>query len=270
MSLEFRRGADAARIGITPASGEPLWTTDTHKLYVGDGVTPGGILVTGSGSGSNTGTFAILTVTNYLSIGTSTNYSHTGLIYANDDNDLHIRAPSDQTIYIDASNVIFQAGATIDSTLVVNTLENDEVGYIVFNAGLWQQDLIYVNTLSNITVTTTGTFDTVISGHVVNTGYSSTGISGTSPVTIATFDTATSSAAKYLVRIKDGSNFHLEEIVVTWDGTNIYASEYGILTNTGVLGTFSYNQAAGIVQTIFTPSSATNMTIKTAATLLPQ
>jgi hypothetical protein len=89
-------------------------------------------------------------------------------------------------------------------------------------------------------------------------------------VTIASFDTATSSAAKYLVRIKDGSNFHLVELVVTTDGTDIHASEYGILTNAGVLGTFSYASVGGVIQTKFTPTSATSMTIKTAATLIPQ
>ena len=34
---------DAARMTVTPAAGEPIWAVDTKKLYLGDGVTVGGI-----------------------------------------------------------------------------------------------------------------------------------------------------------------------------------------------------------------------------------
>ena len=43
MALKFRRGTDSGRSAITPAEGEPIYTTDTKKLYVGDGSTAGGI-----------------------------------------------------------------------------------------------------------------------------------------------------------------------------------------------------------------------------------
>ena len=45
MALRLRRGTDAERLTITPEAGEPLYTTDTKRLYVGDGTTSGGILV---------------------------------------------------------------------------------------------------------------------------------------------------------------------------------------------------------------------------------
>jgi len=44
MALRLRRGTEAERI-ITPEQGELLYVTDTKKVYVGDGATPGGILV---------------------------------------------------------------------------------------------------------------------------------------------------------------------------------------------------------------------------------
>lgn len=53
MSLQIRRGTDTERTSITPAAGEPVFTTDTKKLYIGDGTTTGGNLVTGSGEASN-------------------------------------------------------------------------------------------------------------------------------------------------------------------------------------------------------------------------
>ena len=43
MALKIRRGTEAQRSGVTFAAGEIVWTTNGHKLYVGDGVTPGGI-----------------------------------------------------------------------------------------------------------------------------------------------------------------------------------------------------------------------------------
>lgn len=42
MSLRIRRGTDAQRSGITFDQGEIIWTTDSEKLYIGDGVTQGG------------------------------------------------------------------------------------------------------------------------------------------------------------------------------------------------------------------------------------
>ena len=45
MALQIRRGTEAERQTITPAAGEPIFTTDTKKIYVGDGSTEGGIEV---------------------------------------------------------------------------------------------------------------------------------------------------------------------------------------------------------------------------------
>ena len=56
MALQFRRGTDSDRLTITPAAGEPIFTSDTKELFIGDGSTTGGVdLITtklGSISGS--------------------------------------------------------------------------------------------------------------------------------------------------------------------------------------------------------------------------
>lgn len=46
MALQLRRGSDAERIAITFAEGELVYTTDTKKIWIGDGVTAGGVNVT--------------------------------------------------------------------------------------------------------------------------------------------------------------------------------------------------------------------------------
>ena len=47
----FRRGTDADRAGVVFATGEPVWTTDTNELYIGDGSTAGGLRVATAGGG---------------------------------------------------------------------------------------------------------------------------------------------------------------------------------------------------------------------------
>ena len=49
MALKLRRGTNAGRTAITPAEGEPIFTTDTKQLYIGDGTTAGGVVVGGGG-----------------------------------------------------------------------------------------------------------------------------------------------------------------------------------------------------------------------------
>ncbi|WFZ78498.1 hypothetical protein MQM1_015 [Aeromonas phage vB_AsaP_MQM1] len=55
--IQVRRGLDASRPAFTPDVGEPLFTTDKYKLFIGDGTTPGGLpvdteLVITSGKGA--------------------------------------------------------------------------------------------------------------------------------------------------------------------------------------------------------------------------
>ena len=47
MALQIRRGSEADRITFIPAQGELLYSTDDKKLYIGDGITPGGNAVGG-------------------------------------------------------------------------------------------------------------------------------------------------------------------------------------------------------------------------------
>lgn len=49
-NLQFRQGTDADRLVMSPVplSGEPIWTTDGKRLFVGDGTTVGGVAIFGS------------------------------------------------------------------------------------------------------------------------------------------------------------------------------------------------------------------------------
>ena len=52
MPLRLRRGTNAERLTFTPAQGELIYVTDTKRLWVGDGLTVGGIDIVASGGGS--------------------------------------------------------------------------------------------------------------------------------------------------------------------------------------------------------------------------
>jgi len=43
MALQFRKVLEEQRLTFTPVIGEPVYTLDTRRLYLGDGVTPGGV-----------------------------------------------------------------------------------------------------------------------------------------------------------------------------------------------------------------------------------
>jgi len=53
--LQLRRGTDTAIMAYQAAEGEPIWTTDTQEFRIGDGSTPGGLLINGSGPTGATG-----------------------------------------------------------------------------------------------------------------------------------------------------------------------------------------------------------------------
>ena len=61
MSLQLRRGTDSDRLSITPAAGEPLFTTDTRKFFIGDGSTVGGVLIADASQADSVGIQNIIT-----------------------------------------------------------------------------------------------------------------------------------------------------------------------------------------------------------------
>jgi hypothetical protein len=46
--IQIRRGVEAQRNLVTPDVGELIFTTDAKQVYVGDGTTAGGVLITGA------------------------------------------------------------------------------------------------------------------------------------------------------------------------------------------------------------------------------
>ena len=131
MALQLRRGSDTARSSTVFAEGEPVWTTDTTKLYIGDGVTPGGIVV----AGGSTNTFVNANVDTEISIGTGTYRMLLG----------QSSTPYDNQFYITG-----------------NTQVNDKLFFDQFN-------LIQLNSGNQLQVESTATFNGNVNVNVNNT-----------------------------------------------------------------------------------------------------
>lgn len=112
LKLLVRRGPDSDRLAITLTSGELGYTTDTKRLYIGDGSTVGGILVgnTYAGSSTNVTTLAPACIGDLAY--DSDNYKLYRL-QANDGSSINdweyiggVYTPADDTITITADNKI--------------------------------------------------------------------------------------------------------------------------------------------------------------------
>jgi len=74
----LRRGTNSERELMIPASSEPIWITDTKRLYVGDGSTSGGILVSSATKEvAKTSDYTIVTTDSHVDF---TNQASTGVI----------------------------------------------------------------------------------------------------------------------------------------------------------------------------------------------
>lgn len=153
MALRLRRGTDAERVTITPQAGELIYVLDTKKVYVGDGLTQGGIPID-----TNVGT---LSVDDLTDVNTTTVAPQNGeaLIWNAVDEEWQPRpvltletdptvngnlkvniVGSDSTLLVDSDNNVFNGlfrgdltGDVIgsvyrdDSTIIVDTI-NGEIG----------------------------------------------------------------------------------------------------------------------------------------------
>lgn len=100
--------------------------------------------------------------------------------------------------------------------------------------------------------------DGFFSNNTLVSSYTSQSFNTTATQYLDSWSIASYRTAKYIVQLVDTgfnpSRIHATELMVAHDDTNVYISEYGIVTNQGELGTFDAEIATGKVQLSFTPS----------------
>ena len=106
MALRLRRGTNSERGLITPADGELVYTTDTKRLYIGDGTTVGGnpVDTAGTAFGSN------VDLNNYDLLGTG-NINITGSITA-------------------TGNITADGNLTLGGNLIIGDAPSDTVSFL--------------------------------------------------------------------------------------------------------------------------------------------
>ena len=125
MSLRIRRGTDAERTGITFLEGELVYTTDTKKLYLGDGTTAGGIAVD-----STTGSISQLADVNIngIQIGQILQWDGSQFVAGDDAGDQDSIFGADSTILVDATNSSINLNGTVKGHIIPDQNETYNLG----------------------------------------------------------------------------------------------------------------------------------------------
>jgi hypothetical protein len=75
-------------------------------------------------------------------------------------------------------------------------------------------------------------------------------------------------SAKYFVQMSNGTDYHVTEVVLMHDDTNVYVSEYGTMYTNNSLGTVSADISGNYVRLLVTPTNATTTSVKGHRTLV--
>lgn len=63
-----------------------------------------------------------------------------------------------------------------------------------------------------------------------------------------------SCAVKYVIKLSSDTKIHIEEILIAYDGTNTYISEYGVIISSTTLASFSEGFSNGKLNLYITPT----------------
>lgn len=89
----------------------------------------------------------------------------------------------------------------------------------------------------------------------------------TTQFALDTFAKATYRAARYIIAMKEGTNFHSTEVMLVHDGSVVTLTAYGTLKDTN-LATIDADISGSDVRLLVTPASANSTVIKFDRTLV--
>ena len=190
-----------------------------------------------------------------------------------DNEKLTFGAGDDLQIYHDGSNSFVHDNGTGDLILRGTNLRlmSGSLEYFAYCASNGGVSLYY----DNVAKFNTSSSGIDVNGNiVVGTGDTVTldadeaTVASTSQTSIAEFPHATYGGAKFIVTATQGSKRQITEILVTHDGTNAIATEYGMVTTDSDLATFDVDISGTDVRLLATGTSATSTSYKVAETLI--
>jgi len=203
MSLRIRRGTNAQRTGVTFLEGELIYTTDTKKLFVGDGTTVGGVAVD-STQGSING-LADVNIAG-IQIGQILQWDGSQFIPGEDAGDKDSVTGADSTILVDATNSSINLDGTVKGHIIPDQTETYNLG----SASARFNDLFLSGTTINLggaTISATGGEITL--SQPINAEVKSTGNIDTNDNTI----TNTAAGGNITVAPTAGKQFRIDDTV---------------------------------------------------------
>ena len=174
MPLQIRRGPTADRLATTPLAGELVYDITTGSVYVGNGLTAGGLPVTNFSVGDARSTTAKM----FLGESLSDNSVHSGVTFAYVGNRLQLTVAQDLSNYIgliasdqgfkgnlwadDSGQIIDSATKTIYGTLIAegNIVPDTNIAYDLGTTAYRFRDLYLSGSsiyLGDAVITSTGT-----------------------------------------------------------------------------------------------------------------
>lgn len=160
-------------------------------------------------------------------------------------------------------------GALIESnsSIVTSTLQS--------SSSIVTDTFVANTSVTTATLTSTGTatlnqlvVNSSIDGNtfLINGASASTATTGT--LVIDTFSTSVYRTTHYIVQVTDNTNssYYSAQLMLIHNGASVWLNEYNVIYTTGILGTFDAIISAGNVQLTFSPTVATNKTIKVVRT----
>lgn len=93
-------------------------------------------------------------------------------------------------------------------------------------------------------------------------------LSTTSQQLVDRFSLSNYRSVKYFVQMTNGTDYHVTEVVIMHDGTNVYISEYGTMYSNSSLGTLTADISGDYVRLLATPTNSTTTSVKGHRTLV--
>ena len=203
MSLRIRRGTNAERSGVTFLEGELVYTTDTKKMFVGDGTTVGGIAVD-----STVGSINQMSDVNIVGIQTGQILQWDGsqFIAGDDQGDKESVTGADSTILVDATN----SSINLDGTVKGHIIPDQNETYNLGSASKKFNDLFLSGTTITLgTATISSTGGEITLSQPINAEVKSSGNIDTNDNTI----TNTAAGGNITVAPTAGKQFRIDDTV---------------------------------------------------------
>lgn len=192
----------------------------------------GSTLYWGAGGGGGNTYASIATYTYTIA-------SNTTIITGADDDDATLSYTSGlESVYLNGSKQVLTTDYLASNT-----------GAITFTANVIAADLVQI-------VAVTPALSIIVGGsnsQITNT---------TSNNTVDSFDASVYRSAKYHVQITSGTDYHVTEVLLIHDDTEVYITEYATIYSNTSLGNVSANINTGYVELLVAPSNSTS-TVKT-------